>query len=177
MVDRVLIDTLNRNARDFATRWKNILRKIPHLKHYEGKTDDELVENNMWVYSLLARSLERGIDRSLVGYYFVQLGKRRMEDGFPISEVIYTISICHRCVIEYLMSDFVLDSPARMYQAMGAMEKIAEFFHLGCFYFTKGFLEETYTHMKKRDAVSEELLRKYFRDDFFFKDGKPEGIL
>jgi hypothetical protein len=56
-----------------------------------------------------------------------------------------------------------------MYQAMGALNTIAEFFILGCFYLTKGFLEETYTHMKGRDAVSEELLRKYFKDDFFFK--------
>jgi hypothetical protein len=67
------------------------------------------------------------------------------------------------------MTDFVLDSTLRMYQAMGVVTQVSEFFLLGSFYLIKGFLEETYVHMSSRDAVSEELLRKYFRDDFFFK--------
>jgi hypothetical protein len=56
-----------------------------------------------------------------------------------------------------------------MYQAMGAMTRIAEFFMLGSFYIVKGFLEETYTSMNSHDQISEELLKKYFKDDFFFK--------
>jgi hypothetical protein len=56
-----------------------------------------------------------------------------------------------------------------MYQAMGVMTKVAEFFILGSFYVTKGFLEATYTHMSRNEDVSEELLKKYFKDDFFFK--------
>jgi hypothetical protein len=57
-----------------------------------------------------------------------------------------------------------------MYQAMGALTRVAEFFLLGSFYATKGFLEETYTSMSSSDKVSEELLKKYFKDDFFFKN-------
>jgi hypothetical protein len=56
-----------------------------------------------------------------------------------------------------------------MYQSRGIMTEISEFFLLGCFYLTKGFLEATYTHMNSNDNVSKELLNKYFRDDFFFK--------
>ncbi|MCL1819009.1 MAG: hypothetical protein FWG35_08750, partial [Spirochaetaceae bacterium] len=65
--------------------------------------------------------------------------------------------------------DFVLDSTIRMYQAMGVVTQISEFFLSGSFYLIKGFLEETYLHMSNHDDVSEELLKKYFRDDFFFK--------
>jgi hypothetical protein len=56
-----------------------------------------------------------------------------------------------------------------MYQSLGAITKVAEFFLLGSFYLTKGFLEETYTSMSNNDKVSEEFLKKYFKDDFFFK--------
>jgi hypothetical protein len=52
---------------------------------------------------------------------------------------------------------------------MGATTTIAEFCLLGCYYITKGFLEETYTHMSNHDKVSEELLKKYFKDEFFFR--------
>jgi hypothetical protein len=169
MVDRILIDTLHLKARDFALRWKDKIRKASHLKHHNALEDGPLLELNGAVYSTLSRTLDRGIDRSLVGNFFVTMGKTRMQEEFPVSEVIYALNLTQQTVIEYIMTDFVLDNPVRMYQAMGVITRVAEFFILGCFYTTKGFLEATYTHMSKHDAVSETLLKKYFKDDFFFK--------
>lgn len=169
MVDRILIDSLNFNARNLAIRWRNKIRKATHLKHYNALDDNGLVEINEPLYPLVARTLDRGLDRSVVGGFFVTLGKERMRHNFPISETIYGISLAEQTVIEYIMTDFVHDNPVQMYAGMGVVTKVADFFILSCFYVTKGFLEETYTHMNKKDAVSEELLKKYFRDDFFFK--------
>ncbi|MDR2630121.1 MAG: hypothetical protein LBC60_04285 [Spirochaetaceae bacterium] len=169
MVDHVLIDTINLNARDFAVRWKDKIRRSPQLKNYNALSDDQLIEADIPFYPLLARTLDRGLDRRLVGEFFVKLGKERMAESFPVSELIYAVNLAQQVVIEYLMTDFVLDSTVRMYQAMGIVTKVSEFFLLGCFYLTKGFLEATYTTMSRNDAVSEELLKKYFKDDFFFK--------
>lgn len=169
MIDRVLIDTLNLKAEDFAVGWKNKIRKAPHLKHCNELDDPALMETNRSLYPLLARTLDRGLDRSLVGGFFVTLGKEQVQRGIPVSETVYSVNLAQQTVIEYVMTDFALDSPIRMYQAMEVITKVAEFFLLGCFYLTKGFLEATYTQMHKKDHVSEELLKKYFADDFFFK--------
>ena len=169
MVDRTLIDTLNLKSRDFALRWKDLIHKAPQLKHYNSLDDENLIEADRPLYPLLARVLDRGLDRSLVGDFFVKMGKGRLRDGYPISEVIYAIHLAHQSVIEYLTTEFAPENPMRMYQAMGAMTRIAEFFMLGSFYITRGFLEETYTSMNMHDKVSVELLKKYFKDDFFFK--------
>ncbi|MCL1815388.1 MAG: hypothetical protein FWG27_06175 [Treponema sp.] len=169
MVDRVLIDTLNLQAMDFALRWKERIRKSPHLKHYNDMTDQALIDANAPLYPLLARTLDRGLDRSTAGEFFVRLGKERVHTGFPVSEVIYGLNLVQQVIVSYLMNDFVLDSTVRMYQAMGVVNRVSEFFLLGCFYVTKGFLEETYTNMNLHDKISEELLKKYFKDDFFFK--------
>ena len=169
MIDRVLIDSLNLKARDFAVRWKDLIRGAPHLKHYQTMDDDTLIEADKRFYPLLARTLDRGMDRSLIGDAFVRLGKERMRGGFPVSEVIYGISLIQKVVIEFLTNEFAPDNPMRMYQSMGALTKIAEFFLLGSFYMTKGYLEETYTSMSTHDKVSEDFLKKYFKDDFFFK--------
>ena len=168
MVDRALIDSLNLKSRDFAVKWKDLIRRAPQLKHYNSMDDDALIETDRPFYTVLARTLDRGLDRSHIGDFFVKLGKERMQAGFPISEVIYAVNLAQKVVIEYLMTDS-LDNSMRMYQAMGALTRVAEFFLLGSFYLTKGFLEETYTTMSSNDKVSEELLKKYFRDDFFFK--------
>ena len=169
MIDRALIDVLNLEANEFAIRWKNLIRKAAHLKHYKKIDDSELIESEQPCYRLLSRTLDRGFDRSQIGDYFVKMGKDRMRNGFPISEIIYGVSLAQKVVIEHLLHEFAPDNHMRMYQSLGALNKVAEFFLLGSFYITKGFLEETYTSMSIHDKVSEELLKKYFRDDFFFK--------
>jgi hypothetical protein len=169
MVDHILIDSLVLKAEDFAIKWKNMVRKAEQLKHYNSMDDETLIEADKPVYVLLSRTLDRGLDRSLVGGAFVKLGKERLQEGFPISEVIYAMNLAERIVIEYIMTEFAPESPVRMYQSMGVISQVSEFFLLGCFYLTKGFLEAVYTKMNVHDSVSEELLKKYFNDDFFFK--------
>jgi hypothetical protein len=131
--------------------------------------DESLLDMNRSFYPLLARILDRGLDRSLLGDFFVNLGKQQLKNGFPVSEVIYGINLAQTAVIEFIMTEFAPENPIRMYQSMDAITRIAEFFLLGSFYLTKGFLEETYTSMRGYDKISEELLKKYFKDDFFFK--------
>ena len=169
MVDHALIDNLNLKSRDFALRWKSMVRKANQLKHYNTLDDETLISANSALYPLLAKTLDRGWDRSLIGNHFVSLGKKRMQEGFPVSEVIYAINLTQKIIIEYIMTEFAPENPVRMYHSMGVVSRISEFFLLGCFYLTKGFLEAVYTNMSNHDSVSEELLKKYFRDDFFFK--------
>ncbi|MDR3248509.1 MAG: hypothetical protein LBT39_06965 [Treponema sp.] len=169
MIDGTLIDTFNLQARQFAVKWLGQVRSATQLKHYNALGDEELIETDSLFYPLLGRTLARGLDRSLVGEFFVKLGKSRMDAGFPISEVIYAVNLSQKVVIEFIMTEFAPESPLRMYQSMGVITQVAEFFILGCFYLTKGFLEATYTHMNDTGKLSEDLLRKYFKDDFFFK--------
>ena len=169
MIDHTLIDNLNLNAKAFAVKWKNMVRKAPQLKHYNSLDDETLISINTQVYSLLSKSLDRGFDRSVMGNFFVNIGKNRMQDGFPVSEVIFTVNFSQKIVIEYVLTEFAPESPVKMYQSMGILSSISDFFMLGCFYLTKGYLEAVYTKMNVHDSVSEELLKKYFKDDFFFK--------
>jgi len=170
MIDRVLIDTLNLRARDFAVRWKDAIRKSPQLKHYNKMDDKTLIEADIPLYSLLARTLDRGLCPSVLGDFFITMGKRRMRDGFPVSEVIFALNLFQKTLIEYLMTEFAPENSMRMYQSMGALTRVAEFCLLGSYYVCKGFLDETYTAMNVHDKVSEELLKKYFKDEFFFND-------
>ena len=169
MVDHTLIDNLNLKAGEFAIKWKNMVRKAPQLKHYNSMDDEAMIETDAPVYPLLSKTLDRGLDRSLLGNFFVTMGKIRMGEGYPISEVIYVMNLSQKIVIDYIMTEFAPESPVKMYQSMGVVSKVSEFFLLGCFYITKGFLEAVYTKMNSHDKVSEELLKKYFKDDFFFK--------
>ncbi|MHC6201901.1 histidine kinase N-terminal domain-containing protein [Breznakiellaceae bacterium SP9] len=169
MIDHVLIDTLTLKGNVFANKWKDSIRKNPQLKHYNMMDDASLIEINAKFYPLLGRTLDRGLDRTIVGGSFVDLAKERMKGKFPVSELIYGCNLSQKAVIDYLMNDYAPESQVKMYQAMGIVNKVSEFFLLGCFYITKGYLEETYLTMSKNKSMSNELLKEYFRDDFFFK--------
>jgi len=169
MIDRVLIDTLNIKSRDFAVKWKDKLRAADQLKHYHAIENEQLIEAGTPIYSLLSNTLDRGLDRSRVGAFFVEMGKQRLRGGFPVSEVLYGLNVSQKVVIEYIMTEFAPENSMRMYQSLGALTTISEFFLLGSFYIVKGFLEETSTHMSKADLAHIETFRKYFKDDLFFK--------
>jgi len=169
MVDHVLIDSLTLKSRDFAVKLTNLVRKAQQLKHYNTFDDETLIKANSSIYPLLSKVLDRGLDRSLVGSFFAGLGGKRMQEGFPVSEVIYVINLSEKIIIEYIMTEFAPESPARMYRSMDIISRVSEFFLLGCFYLTKGYLEAVYTKMNVHDKLSEDLLKKYFKDDFFFK--------
>ena len=168
MIDHKLIDNLNLKAHDFAVRWKNMVRKASQLKHYNTLSDEALIEADAPLYPILSKSLDRGLDRKLIGDYFVNVGKIRMLGGYPVSEIIYALSLAERIVIEYIMTEFAPESPVKMYQSMGIISRVSEFFLLGCFYLTRGFLEAVYNKMNVHDQVEEALFKKYFKDDFFF---------
>ena len=170
MIDRVLIDSLNIRSRDFAVKWKEKIRSTPQLKHYHSFDDETLIEKGRPLFPLLSQTLDRGLNNALIGDFFAKLGKERLKDGFPVSEVIYGLNLGQKVVIEYMMTEYAPDNPMRMYQSMGAITRISEFYLLGSFYLIKGFLEETYTSMNQHDKVSEVMLKKYFKDDFFFKE-------
>ncbi|MDR0409947.1 MAG: hypothetical protein LBH18_06075 [Spirochaetaceae bacterium] len=169
MIDQTLLATLDFKAKSLSKRWINLIRKEPHLKHYNSFTDEQLYEINTPLYRQLARALERGIDRKVLGSYFVHMGKNRMEKGIPISEVIYASSLSQKTVVDYITSEFMHTNPLAMYQIFGVIDKVNEFFFLGCFYIIKGFLEQTYKHLNHHHNISEDLLKIYFKDDFFFK--------
>jgi hypothetical protein len=77
--------------------------------------------------------------------------------------------LSQKTAVDCISSEFVHDNPLALYQAFGAIEKVNEFFFLGCFYMIKGFLEQMYESMNVKHNISEDLLKTYFKDDFFFK--------
>jgi hypothetical protein len=169
MNDRVLIETFNFKAESIARRWMKLIRKEPQLKHYNSLSDEQLCKLNVPHYKQLSRAIERGIDRKLVGSYFVKLGKNRMRKGFPISETVLAYSLCQKVVFDYVISEFVQDNPLALYQVFNVIEKINEFSSIGCFYMIKGFLEQMYESMSSNNNIPEDLLKTYLKDDFFFK--------
>jgi hypothetical protein len=170
VISRILIDSLKYKSRELAEFWKDWIRKSPQLKRYNEFEDLALVELNADFYPVLANALERGVDKNSLGAFFVRLGKDRLSAEFPLSELLYSLNLTQKVVIEYLLTECVMENSMQMYQVVDVMTRISEFFLLGSYYMTKGFLEELYVLLNSQEELSEDLLKRYLRDDFSFKD-------
>ena len=168
MIDRVLIDTLNIKSGEFAIKWKDKLRAAHQLKHYHKLEDSAIHASGIPLFKQLSVVLDRGLDNDRIGLFFMEKGKERLSGGFPVSEVVYGLNLAQKVVIEYIMTEFAPQNSIRMYQSLGALTTISEFFLLGSLYIIKGFIHETYSNMSKKDKEHLEMFRQYFRDDFFF---------
>jgi hypothetical protein len=170
MLLKGLMDILTSKSEGIARIWVRKVRKASNLKRYNIMTDDELLAINCKLYKTLALWFEKEIDKNNIGAFFVELGKARREQGFPVSEVSFAILLAQRSVLEYITNESVLDTSMALYTVIDLTTQVADFFFLGSYYMMKGYLEDTFIALSKDESMSEDVLRKYFSDEFFFKD-------
>jgi hypothetical protein len=157
------------NIKRIASIWIDKVRHSSILKRHNELSDEQLESMVKDVSETLIHWLGDDTDRVTLGAFFVKVGKDRLKQGFAISEVIYSLSLLQRAVIEFLDGN-ILENSMELYRGLEITVAISEFFMLATFYFTKGFLEDAYLGMNKEARLSDEMLRRFFKDDFFFKD-------
>lgn len=165
-----IMDVLTLNPESLVRIWIRKIRKAANLKKYNSLPDEELQAMNVKLYKMLALWFEKEIDKNKIGSFFVDIGKLRRSEGFAVSEVTYALLLAQRSVLEYISNESTLDSSMALYNVLDLTNQVADFFFLGSYYMMKGYLEDTYVALSQDEAISEEVLKKYFSDEFFFKD-------
>jgi hypothetical protein len=161
--------TMNVNSEILAKQFVRKVRKATNLKKYNSMTDDAIIKINSKVYRTLGLWFEKEADKNQIGAFFVDVGKTRRKEGFPVSEVSYALYLSQRTVLEYL-NEYLSESSIALYNAVTLSNQVADYFFLGSYYMMKGYLEDTFIALNRDEAMPVETLRKYFCDEFFFKD-------
>jgi hypothetical protein len=150
-------------------RWLKKIRDAKNLKALNALSEPELHSIHDEILRKLARWFEKSADKNELGTFFVMVGKEYCALGIPVSELTWALSLDRKAVTEYLFEEEDLEGAHRIYALMDASDKVADFFMLGAYYLTKGYLEATFISLHHGEKMSEEVLSKYFKDDFFFK--------
>lgn len=154
---------------EIGKRWIDAVRKEPRLKALAALPDEELLSIHEEVIRKLGRWFEKEADRNEIGAFFVTAGKEYCSLGVPVSELSWAFALDRKTVTDFLVGEEDLEGAHRIYSLLEAVDRVADFFLLGSYYLTRGFLEETIFRMRKGDALSDEVLKKYFKDDFFMR--------
>jgi hypothetical protein len=170
MLLKSLEDILAGAAPGVGRRWLAKLRAAENLKEINKIAEGELLSIHEEAMRELARWFDRSGGKNEVGAFFVMIGKEYCAMGIPVSELTFALNLERKAVSEHLIEGEELEGAHRIYALMDAVDRVADFYFLGTYYMTKGYLEETFVRIRHDQKLSNESLGKYFKDDFFFKD-------
>ncbi len=156
-------------APGLGRRWTKKIKEAVNLKAFGALPEEELVSIHDEVMAKLSRWFVNEADKNEIGAFFVMMGKEYCALGVPISELTWALLLDRKAVTEFLVENDDLEGAHRIYALMEAADRVSDFFMLGAYYITRGYLEETFLRMRKGEKLSDTAMQKYFKDDFFFK--------
>jgi hypothetical protein len=170
MLLKSLDDILVGAAPGVGKRWLAKLRKAENVSEINRLEETELLSVHQEIVRKLGRWFDKSADKNEIGAFFVMMGKEYCAQGIPLSELTFSLNLDRKAVTEHIVENEELEGAHRIFALMEALDQVGDFFFLGSYYLTKGYLENTFVRMRKDQCLDDETLNLYFPDDFFFKE-------
>jgi hypothetical protein len=170
MLLKSLDDILIGAAPGVGRRWLAKLRKSSNVAALSAVADEELLSVHGEIIRKLGRWFDKSADKNEIGAFFVMVGKEYCALSVPLSELTFALNLDRKAVTEHLVEGEDLEGAHRIYALMEVLDEVGDFFFLGAYYVTKGYLEDTFVRLRNEQRLDDETLNKYLPDNFFFKD-------
>ncbi len=167
---------LDKNKEQLAERWLKQIKDSKFSFTYRKMADEELKARCYDVYLKLMRWLEGDVALSELGAFYVDLGKRRYLENFPLPEVHYGLHLEKKLLWYSLLEEGFFQGTLEVYQALNTLIKVFNFFDLAAFYITRGYLEEMYIKMGNCPEIGREMVNRFFPAHSFHFEINPDLI-
>ena len=167
MLSSKLLDLISHSSVQMAGKWRDWIRRSHHMVTYQKLSDDVLVLRSKGVIENLGRWIDRGFTMEEVGKVYVDVGRERYREGFPLCEVGLALHYTKKVVWNHIMSEGLMTNALEIYQAMDLIVQIQNFFDIAAFYITRGFQEEMYLRMNRDGGIPVEALNRFFPPESF----------
>jgi hypothetical protein len=138
-VSQRLVDLIERNADELTSHYVEDVKRNVRLPTYRVFDEKELYKRAHRVYSQLGKWISQETSKEEIKSYWVSLGKQRREEGFPLPEIILTLSILRRHLWMKVQSEGLLDTALDLYQAMELNNRVVTFFDRAVYYAACGY--------------------------------------
>jgi hypothetical protein len=138
-VSQRLVDLIERNADELTGHYVEDVKRNVSLPTYRVFDEKELYKRAHRVYSQLGKWISQETSKEEIKSYWVSLGKQRREEGFPLPEIILTLSILRRHLWMKVQSEGLLDTALDLYQAMELNNRVVTFFDRAVYYAACGY--------------------------------------
>ncbi len=169
MFGRALEELIVAGGTGSAARWLTLIREAPQVKTLKDFSDSDLTALHNDMGGELARWLTGTSDRNALGSFFAGIGKEYSVRGVSLSELSLSLALARKATVRRLVEDGIFENSSAIYSMFDASERVADFYALGNYYMTKGFLESTIERITKETRLDTTRIEDFFCDDLFHK--------
>ncbi|HHO76135.1 MAG TPA: hypothetical protein ENN05_06865 [Deltaproteobacteria bacterium] len=142
MISEKMIAMIKDNADELTNRLCKDLLSREETKSYRKINEDLVWERVFDVYSRLDSWLARDKKKADIKDHYIKMGKKRLHEGIPLSEVVMALMLIKRHLWLYVIEKHFFDSSYEFQQALEFNNRVVLFFDRAIYFTTMGYEEE-----------------------------------
>lgn len=161
MIYSKLVKLIEDNQKELTNRSLKDLQEREETKRYRSVQPELLAERVSDVFSKLVYWLNKERRAVDLQKYYTDLGKRRFNEGIPLSEVVLAFMLLKRHLWLFVTEKQFFDSTYECYQALELNNKVVLFFDRVIYFTIRGYEEEVINKAgQDKEGLLARLLRK-----------------
>lgn len=138
-VSKNLVELIERSADELTHQYLEDVKQHSHLPTYRAFDEKELYKRAYRVYSQLGKWISQETTKEEIKSYWTDLGKQRRGEGFPLPEIILSLSMLRRHLWIKVQAEGLLDTALDLYQAIELHNRVVTFFDRAVYYAACGY--------------------------------------
>ena len=135
-----IIQLVEKDWQKIAEQAIRRVQQDPETPNYKSLTDDELRSRARDLLANLGQWLDRQ-DDGLLDRRYEELGRVRHQDGFPLHEVVYKLSLLKRTILDHAREHHLEMNAMALYAEQEFLQKLDLFFDRIIYRVVKGYSE------------------------------------
>jgi len=160
MIYSKLVQFIEQNQAELVKRSVKDLLSREETGSYKAVPEELLTERVNDVYSRLTAWLNKERRASETEKYYHELGKRRFQEGIPVSEVMLAFMLLKRNLWLFVTEKHFFDSTYERYQALEMNNKVVLFFDKVIHFAVTGYENEVLEASRKKGGVFSKVIKK-----------------
>lgn len=164
MVYESLIAIVEKKVDNLADKWTKEVNKCQYLQTYRALSPEELFQRGQRLFTNLLNWLETGASNDDAANYFQKVGRDRIAEGFPLTEIYYALYLEKKVLWSSVAKEEDITGKLHAVDAIEFMSVINNYFDLGSFYIIRGYMNMLFSELsdskKFSQAELEQLLTK-----------------
>ena len=138
MISMKLVAMIEDHAGQLTAGLVTQLQQHPRTDRYSKLPAAELHHRAYEVYRNLSKWIQREADSEIAASY-QDLGRRRLQEGIPLSQVIFALTLTKEHLLNYVKLSGLSDSALDLYQELDLVRVVTQFFDRAIYYTVRGY--------------------------------------
>jgi hypothetical protein len=155
-----IISFIEANIQSLARTYSEQLIKPEHMITYQKLEASKIIAREEIVYGNLVNWLKNGASNDEAEVLFEKIGAERFNQGFPLTELNYALIITKKVLWNAVGQEKELFKSLNFNELIECTTILNNYFDLGNFYMTRGYVNELFRKLDISDKMSREEIHK-----------------